>query len=294
MGNRIKQRILENSLFLLACCGQTRNLDNRFRFVVPKNLGYRLIQVFCLPKKYGREGFGYLLESKKNFVLAFKGTSIRVFDLSVDLNLYQSRYPFVRDAGKTHEGFTYLYRCLRESIIRTCRLIAEHKKRDLYITGYSLGGAIATLAALDISVHTPFRHPKVYTFGAPRVGDTTFALAYDLQIKESVRVVNVHDYIPLEPQAKIKPPFTKKGLTYQHVKGYYPISFQCKKGNLPLEFPLLKNHQLDTYFTALSKFAPDYVQQICRWNPRFCPPLRRDLQVCQPYTETFESAPRPK
>ncbi|WP_051271741.1 lipase family protein [Shimazuella kribbensis] len=279
MGKRVNQHTLENSLFLLACCGQTRNLNNRLRFVVPKNLGYQLVQVFCLPKEYGREAFGYLLESKKNFVLAFKGTSIRVFDLSVDLNLYQTTYPFVRGAGKTHEGFTYLYHCLRESIIRTCFLLAKQQKRDLYITGYSLGGAIATLAALDIAVHTPFRHPKVYTFGAPRVGNSTFALTYDLKIKESVRIVNVHDYIPLEPQAEIKPPFTKKGLIYQHVKGYFPISFQCKKGNHPLQFPLLKNHQLDTYFSALGKFAPDYIQRICRLNPRFCPLFRRDMQV---------------
>jgi triacylglycerol lipase len=294
MGCRSNKTIIKNAIFMLACCGQTRNLDNRFRFAVPKNLGYRLIQVFCLPKKYGHEAFGYLLESKKNLILAFKGTSIRVFDLSIDLNLYQTKYPFVSKSGKTHEGFTYLYSYLRHLIISALCVLGKYNKRDLYITGYSLGGALATLAALDISKHTLFRHPKVYTFGAPRVGDPTFAMTYNRRIKESIRIVNVHDYIPLEPQAVIKPPFTKKGLNYQHVKGYFPISFQCKKGNSPLKFPLLKNHHLDTYFSALSRFAPKYTEQICRQNPRFCPPIRNDLQINFLYTDTLESAPSPK
>ncbi len=295
MGCRPNKNIVKNAIFMLACCGQTRNLDNRLRFVVPKNVGYRLVRVFCLPKKYGHEAFGYLLESKNNLILAFKGTSIRVFDLSIDLNLYQAKYPFVSDAGRTHEGFTYLYSCLRHLIIPSLCAYAKQGKRDLYITGYSLGGAIATLAALDISKHTPFRYPKVYSFGAPRVGDPNFAMAYDLRIKENIRVVNVHDYIPLEPQAVIRPPFTKRGLNYQHVKGYFPISFQCKKGNSPLKFPLLKNHQLDTYFSALSRFAPSYTEQICRDNPRFCPPVRNDLRVNHLfYTDTLASSPSPK
>jgi hypothetical protein len=288
MGSQVNQTLINNSLFLLACCGQTRNLDNRLRFVVPKNLGYRLVHVFCLPRKYGREAFGYLMENKDNLILAFKGTSIRVFDLSIDLNLYQTRYPYIYGAGKTHEGFTYLYGYLRESIIAACCGLAKKRKRRLYITGYSLGGAIATLAAVDIAKHTPFHHPKVYTFGAPRVGNPTFAYAYNSNIKESIRIVNVHDYIPLEPQANIKPPFTKKGLTYQHVKGYFPISFQCKKGNIPLEFPLLKNHQLDMYFSALARCSPRYAERLCCENPRFCPPIRRDLRVNQYYNIASE------
>jgi triacylglycerol lipase len=265
------RQLIDNAIFLLACCGQTKHLDNRLRFVVPKHLGYHLVQLFRLPQKYGREAFGYLLESRDNLILVFKGTGIRVFDLSIDLNLYQTKYPYVSHAGKTHEGFTYLYQYLRDSIISTCCSVAKRRRHKckLYVTGHSLGGALATLAALDIANHTPFHRPKVYTFGAPRVGNPSFAAAYDAKVKESMRIVNVHDYIPLEPQADIKPPFTKKGLVYRHVKGYFPISFQCKKGNEPLQFPLLKNHQLDMYFSALAKFRPAYTEKICSENTRF-------------------------
>ncbi|MCH5584523.1 lipase family protein [Shimazuella sp. AN120528] len=294
MGCGPNKHIVKNALFMLACCGQARNLYKRLRFIVPKKLGYHLVRVFCLPKKYGYEAFGYLLESKNNLILVFKGTSIRAFDLSIDLNLYQTKYPFISHAGKTHEGFTYLYSCLRSSILSTLCAFDKHEKRSLYVTGYSLGGAIATIAALDISKHTPFRNPKVYTFGSPRVGDPVFAMTYDRRIKENIRVVNVHDYIPLEPQAHIKPPFTKKGLNYQHVKGYFPISFQCKKGNFPLKFPLLKNHQLDRYFSTLAQFVPKYTEQICQANPRFCPSIQNDSQVNFLYTETLASAPSPK
>jgi triacylglycerol lipase len=272
MESRVDKSIIKNALFLLACCGQTRNLGNRFRFVIPKKVGYRLVRIFRLPKRYGWEAFGYLLESEQNLMLAFKGTSIRLFDLSIDLNLYQTSFPYVRGVGKTHEGFTYLYSLLREQILAEIQRLARRQpKRELYITGYSLGGALATLAALDIATHSPFHHPKVYTYASPRVGNPTFATAYNQKIRESIRIVNVHDYIPLEPQTPILPPFAKHGLVYQHVKGYFPISFQCKKGNSPLAFPLLKNHDLDAYFSALSKLDPVYTTHICRKNPKFCP-----------------------
>ncbi len=278
MGGKTDKTIIENALFLLACCGQTRNLEKRLQFTIPKNAGYRLIRIFRLPWKYKREAFAYLIGNKENFVLAFKGTGIRLFDIAIDLNLYQTPYPYVRGAGKTHEGFTFLYGLLRESIIATCNKIAQEHQRDLYITGYSLGGALAALAGLDISVHTPFRHPKIYTFGSPRVGNPRFAGVFYHRIRESIRVVNIHDYIPLEPQTPIPPPFTKNGLIYEHVKGYFPIAFQCKKGNSPLAFPLLMNHNLTSYFYTLAKFIPTYATNLCKQNRRFCPSFQSTVK----------------
>lgn len=275
MKTKLNKSTIESALFLLACCGQTRNMQNRLRFSVPKSAGYQLIRTFRLPWKYNREAFAYLISNKERIILAFKGTSARRFDISIDLHLFQTPFPFVKKSGKTHEGVTFLYGLLRESIISTIRNLSERgDKRKLYITGYSLGGALATLAAVDLASHFPLLHPKVYTFGSPRVGDPTFVAVFNKKISESIRIVNVYDYVPLEPQTSIK-----HGFIYRHVKGYFPISFHCNKEQSLFTFPLLLNHRLDGYYTTLSKFIPSYAKRLAKENPKFCPPFQTNIHI---------------
>ncbi|WKY12677.1 hypothetical protein Q1695_003906 [Nippostrongylus brasiliensis] len=69
------------------------------------------------------------------------------------------------------------------------------------ITGHSLGGALAALAAARI-VKQGFRRGDqitMYTFGEPRVGDHTFATNFDSMIKNSYRVVFRRDLVPHLP-----------------------------------------------------------------------------------------------
>ncbi|VDL81815.1 unnamed protein product [Nippostrongylus brasiliensis] len=69
------------------------------------------------------------------------------------------------------------------------------------ITGHSLGGALAALAAARI-VKQGFRRGDqitIYTFGEPRVGDHTFATNFGSLIKNSYRVVFRRDLVPHLP-----------------------------------------------------------------------------------------------
>ena len=80
-------------------------------------------------------------------------------------------------------------------------VVEEQKKneRPLWITGHSLGGALAQLAAWRfkrkfIAVH------QVYTFGAPMVGNAAAAEAFDRELGERIfRYVNTKDPIPKLP-----------------------------------------------------------------------------------------------
>jgi len=56
-------------------------------------------------------------------------------------------------------------------IAAPCRLCAQ-----FYISGHSLGGAIATLAAYEISRLYPDHAVIIYTFGSPRVGNASGTL----------------------------------------------------------------------------------------------------------------------
>ena len=69
----------------------------------------------------------------------------------------------------------------------------------LVVTGHSLGGALAVLAA-DILNAQGFLIHSVYTFGQPRVGDATFAARYNMTLgQRTFRIVNSNDLVPRLP-----------------------------------------------------------------------------------------------
>ncbi|TVX92361.1 lipase family protein [Paenibacillus agilis] len=260
----------KTAIFLAAMTYQTYVLVQTKKIFLPK--GYKLryvIQALGGVEKPIKEVFGYIAESKHNIVMAFRGTG-SFQDNESDQDIFQVPYPFVKNSGKTHRGFTCIYSSARNNIIRVLNKLSPTKR--LYIAGHSLGGALAVLAGLDIAVNTKFHKPIVYTYGSPRVGDPTFAAKYDRVVKNSVRVFNVHDIIPLIPDKVYPPPFTKEGLYYQHVKRKYPISFQ-------LNSVAGLNHNIVCYFNTLSKKNPAYTKAICQPNPGFCPATG----VCVPF-----------
>ena len=58
------------------------------------------------------------------------------------------------------------------------------------VAGHSLGGALAVLAAYDIQQAFGFRSFRVYTFGAPRVGNHPFAREYGDAVTNTWTVIN--------------------------------------------------------------------------------------------------------
>ena len=75
----------------------------------------------------------------------------------------------------------------------------------LVICGHSLGGALASLTAYEISTRLKeFEYPtritvQVYTFGEPRVGNLQFATEYNRRVPLTYRVVYRDDVVPHVP-----------------------------------------------------------------------------------------------
>jgi len=85
------------------------------------------------------------------------------------------------------------------------------KEYSVIFTGHSLGGAIATIAALDYSIASKlvfpyFKHtaPILYTFGAPRVGNAELGKALDFFNVKPFRIVNKSDLVAHVPPCKTK------------------------------------------------------------------------------------------
>lgn len=113
---------------------------------------------------------------------------------------------------QVHSGFLSAYDSVRTRILSLIKLsigaihdsAESFQKWDVYVTGHSLGGALATLLALELSSSQLAKHGKIsvtmYNFGSPRVGNKRFADVYNEKVKDSWRIVNHRDIIPTVPR----------------------------------------------------------------------------------------------
>lgn len=83
-------------------------------------------------------------------------------------------------------------------------LLAAHPGYPLFITGHSLGGAMASLTSLMLVVHgaVSSQRARLYTFGQPRTGDYAFAQQVNARVPHAYRVVYRADPVPHTPQCK--------------------------------------------------------------------------------------------
>lgn len=124
--------------------------------------------------------------------------------------------------GLVHTGFWDCYQSVRLDLHRALRKaiqrsIAEPAPLEIHITGHSLGGALATFAAMDFAVNVlprinqrrrhfllPLLRITMYNFGSPRVGNFAFASRFDDLIPNSFRVVVDGDIVTGIPRAWYK------------------------------------------------------------------------------------------
>lgn len=124
-------------------------------------------------------------------ILSFRGTE-SVKDWLTNVKALQKNVA----GAKVHWGFQAAWDAVEPSIRKKLGPLLE-KRLTLYLTGHSLGGALALIATRDIA---PGSHGACYTFGSPRVGRFGFAR----HIKTPIyRVVNANDLVPRVPPAYI-------------------------------------------------------------------------------------------
>jgi hypothetical protein len=99
-----------------------------------------------------------------------------------------------------HEGFLEDLQAIEKDVVREVRCyLATNPNGKIFVTGHSLGGALAVLGALALHLQgIPIA--AVYTFGQPRVGNKWFALAYNARLGSvTFALTNADDPVPLLP-----------------------------------------------------------------------------------------------
>ncbi|MDD4239404.1 MAG: lipase family protein, partial [Desulfotomaculaceae bacterium] len=127
------------AVFLANICIQTYNqYANEGNFDMPD--GYSLVDGFKATAINRAEWFGFIIKSGDNIVVGFRGTQSET-DWLANANAAQTGYAFAPSRGKIHRGFMDIYVSCREKILYTLRKLPANS--NVYITGHSLGGALA-------------------------------------------------------------------------------------------------------------------------------------------------------
>lgn len=174
--------------------------------------------------------YGIFYINKKEAVVVFKGTS-SISDWSSNVRLVKTD-DFYDIPGKFHCGFHDMLLKTREveKIYNKLRLSVE----KIYITGHSLGGALATIFYSYCKKCTI--DAELITFGSPRVGDYEFSEYLNSENPEKMRrYVNGSDIV-------CKIPYL----------GYHHVNTKISIGNSRC-FPSVKDHSIDVYLENIEK-----------------------------------------
>ena len=142
--------------------------------------------------------------------MAFRGTN-EVADWLDNINVFSTKELF----GEFHRGFWKAVEDVWQPINEKIQSLQSQNKLPIFMTGHSLGGAMATIAAARL-IHEDKPFTSVYTFGQPRVMTRETARIFNLECKDRFfRFHNNNDIVTRVP-ARI--------MGYSHVGSYLYIS----------------------------------------------------------------------
>ena len=144
-------------------------------------------------------------KSNSSVVVAFRGTLRKdIENILTDLDFIKKRnvswleYESIGVASGFLDAYESVQQEARSAVAKAASMCPSCD--TLLVTGHSLGGALATLCAIDIaSLHLVKLDLQVYTLGSPRVGDTLFAYLYNYLVPKTYRIVNQDDLVPHLP-----------------------------------------------------------------------------------------------
>ncbi len=160
------------------------------REIVARQIGFDKVEIL-----EDRSMSGFLAMSDAVAVVAFRGTDMLSSEDWLANADFRDRLPLNSD-HEVHRGFQNAYGCFADEI-KT--YLSERKPKHTWITGHSLGGAMAECCAYDWAV-SQLPLAGLVTFGQPRVGNEAMARFIDKKIGHKyMRFINERDPVPSLP-----------------------------------------------------------------------------------------------
>ncbi len=207
---------------------------------------------------WGERLRGYVATKDNVIVIVFRGTGggewrfAQTFVNAVitDANVSKTKHSFflsssaltqAQNEALVHKGFNEAYNLLRPQILNALR---GQNGKQLYVFGHSLGGALATLCALDMGINyrNQFSSITHIASGSPRVGDERFRNVFERFIPNNLRFTLNHDPVPTIPNFTPTLSGLQRANKFQHVGRLLTIGKD--------DGVILKPYDIDVKFNA--------------------------------------------
>lgn len=202
-----KSQHLIRSGFLLSHMAKAAYEPNPRKVPAIKDYGWKSIRTF---NDSDTDTQGFVTGDDDNLVVCFRGTE-SAQDWITDLKTTHHNDNALR--GKIHHGFWEAWKGIREDVLGIVDELHK-KKQNIWVTGHSLGGALAVICGRALpKKHLP---TAIHTFGAPRVGNPSFADNYDRTLHQ---FVNEDDIVPHVPTRGLLTQYRHVGKTHVMLPG---------------------------------------------------------------------------
>jgi triacylglycerol lipase len=201
----------QNALFLARACEMAYLAESEAspRFQSELGLAAKLISIDNTQV--------YVGESDDALVVAFRGSEApNTLDGLKDWLLTNANNYLILPEGqggtdfaaagvgaRFHRGFLDALAMVWESLFAAVDQAQKTKERPLWVTGHSLGGAIALLAGWRFQRNFLAVH-EIVTFGAPMIGNEAAAKAFEQEFSGKIyRYVDLEDVVPHLPSVSL-------------------------------------------------------------------------------------------
>ncbi|MDR3427841.1 lipase family protein [Silvimonas sp.] len=258
-----------------------------------------------------------LIEEKPDcIVIAFRGTS-SIRNWITDAQFERTTLIAVNTTvSKIHKGFERAFNSIFEELLTAlggCSADKMPNQKPLCITGHSLGGALAILAALELW-RNGCQIAQVYTFGQPRLGNADFKDRYDHVLGyRTFRLVFQEDIVPRIPHLPAwHDPYRHVGIEVFIPSIAIPHSAQVDTGDLWINPPFWRllisdlwgiyrafivskfaaaldpivDHHVNNYIAALDKVTDPLSTPTTPLAPENATPTPAVIPAVQPSPET--------
>lgn len=211
--------VARNKMLPLAAAAYSNNpqlcLTNKFTNAVLKkeyNIGCDLLHADTC------SGYLATLNGDKAILLSFRGTQgFLQLVMEADKSVFKDHVNWVA-GGQVSKYFSDAFMAVWNHGMKNdyLTLRSQYPNYQVWVTGHSLGGAMANLAASYLVANklADAANVQVVTFGEPRVGDPNFAAANDKQLSYHFRVTHSRDVVPHIPEEAF-------GYKHQQYEAFY-------------------------------------------------------------------------
>lgn len=191
-----------------------------FKFTIPEFISDKITDTHVL-----------VVDGEDRIVIVFKGTT-STKNLKTDVNMFYSnarallptklgevdpkgdeeaqQNAILRSSmwrrARIHKGFAVAYAAVGPQLLTIVKRLQDDRRRPVFLTGHSLGGALATVCSLDLFLRLGLTRKEIFvsTFGAPRVGNRSFWQIYNENVPIHWRIVVGPDVVAKLPKVGYK------------------------------------------------------------------------------------------